>query len=417
MAQAKKKKKAAVGDKLVNEIVGISLLGIAVYMMWLIFQAQKVTGSMSDSLGWIGAFVFRSMDSLMGGGKWIFPILLLLCGLTFITSRVRFTPQQTIGLLVGALIILVLLHMKIVAQEHTIKLGWTGLGGGVIGGSCAWLLHKAFGSIGAYITLAILAVIDALVITKGALLRWLQLLAVHSGSGFGRFKELVKGFVFVEVDEEEAAREKKPKKPRRKKTEAAASEKPIIINNLQEIQEEIAQNKQIMAREEEKAADISEESSVAPDDKEAFKPNLNRDAEYAFPAIELMEQISTGQSSVTEGEITEKVELLQETLNDFGVKGKIVGVSVGPAITRYEFQPAPGVKVSKIVNLSDDIALSLAAAGVRIEAPIPGKAAVGIEVPNKEVSMVGMRDLLESAAFQEGKSKLTVALGLSLIHI
>ena len=124
-----------------------------------------------------------------------------------------------------------------------------------------------------------------------------------------------------------------------------------------------------------------------------------------------MENAVNTQSGITQKEINEKVELLQKTLNDFGVKGQISEVSVGPAITRYEFQPAAGVKVSKIVNLSDDIALSLAAAGVRIEAPIPGKAAVGIEVPNKAVSMVVMKDLLESAAFKDSKSKLTVALG------
>lgn len=98
-------------------------------------------------------------------------------------------------------------------------------------------------------------------------------------------------------------------------------------------------------------------------------------------------------------------------MESFGVKAKILQVSRGPAITRYEIQPPPGVKVSRIVSLADDIALSMAASDVRIEAPIPGKAAVGIEVPNKEISMVHLRDLLEAQEFVQSGSKLTIALG------
>ena len=103
--------------------------------------------------------------------------------------------------------------------------------------------------------------------------------------------------------------------------------------------------------------------------------------------------------------------MLIDTLTSFGVKASIVNICRGPSVTRYELQPAPGVKISKITNLSDDIALSLAANGVRIEAPVPGKAAVGIEVPNKVVSMVTMRELIDSDKFRNSKSKLTTVLG------
>ena len=103
--------------------------------------------------------------------------------------------------------------------------------------------------------------------------------------------------------------------------------------------------------------------------------------------------------------------MLVDTLKSFGVQTKILDICRGPAVTRYEIQPAAGVKISKITNLSDDLALNLAATGVRIEAPIPGKAAVGIEVPNKKRNTVRMRDLIQSNAFQTSKSKLTVALG------
>ena len=132
---------------------------------------------------------------------------------------------------------------------------------------------------------------------------------------------------------------------------------------------------------------------------------------YQFPPIELLDPNPNGMSRKNTAELQSNVERLEKTLNDFGVKGKIADVSCGPAITQYEFQPAAGVKVSKIVNLSDDIALSMAVAGVRIEAPIPGKAAVGIEIPNKSTGMVCLREVVESDVFQNSKSKLTVALG------
>lgn len=103
--------------------------------------------------------------------------------------------------------------------------------------------------------------------------------------------------------------------------------------------------------------------------------------------------------------------MLVDTLKSFGVQTSIVHISRGPSVTRYELQPAPGVKISRITGLADDIAMNLAAVGVRIEAPIPGKAAVGIEVPNKVKTTVRMRDLIESNSFVTAKSRLTVALG------
>lgn len=132
---------------------------------------------------------------------------------------------------------------------------------------------------------------------------------------------------------------------------------------------------------------------------------------YRLPSIDLLDENKNAGDKKSMAAMMQNVEQLEKTLNDFGVKGKIVNVSCGPAITQYEFRPAAGVKVSKIINLADDIALSMAVAGVRIEAPIPGKAAVGIEVPNKSTTMVGLREVLESDAFQNSKSKLTVALG------
>src|SRR5690606_30739739 len=99
------------------------------------------------------------------------------------------------------------------------------------------------------------------------------------------------------------------------------------------------------------------------------------------------------------------------TLESFGVRAKVLAVVKGPSVTRYEVQPDIGVKVSRIVSLTDDIALALAAKDIRMEAPIPGKSAIGIEVPNNEVSVVTLREVMESGAFQDSPSKLSIALG------
>ena len=137
----------------------------------------------------------------------------------------------------------------------------------------------------------------------------------------------------------------------------------------------------------------------------------SEEKKYQFPPIQLLKPKLDSDDSDAMEEMQNNAKKLIDTLTSFGVKASIVNICRGPSVTRYELQPAPGVKISKITNLSDDIALSLAANGVRIEAPIPGKAAVGIEVPNKVVSMVTMRELIDSDKFRNSKSKLTTVLG------
>ena len=132
---------------------------------------------------------------------------------------------------------------------------------------------------------------------------------------------------------------------------------------------------------------------------------------YVFPPVDLLKAGSGKKSANTESQLRETANKLQQTLKTFGVNVTVTNISCGPAVTRYEIQPEMGVKVSKIVGLADDIKLNLAAADIRIEAPIPGKAAVGIEVPNKENVTVAFRDLIESKEFKASKSKISFAVG------
>jgi len=153
---------------------------------------------------------------------------------------------------------------------------------------------------------------------------------------------------------------------------------------------------------EEKAAD---EASAEP------MPKL----EYVIPPITLLSEPkrSFGDANSAE-ELKQNAQLLVDTLQSFGVQTRIIDISRGPAVTRYELQPSAGVKISRITSLADDIALNLAAGGVRIEAPIPNKAAVGIEVPNRSVSAVTLREVIESTEFENDKSNVAVALGRDL---
>ena len=132
---------------------------------------------------------------------------------------------------------------------------------------------------------------------------------------------------------------------------------------------------------------------------------------YIFPPVEILNEVQKTSLKGGTKSLTDTAAKLQKTLYSFGVSAKVENVTVGPAITRYELKPAEGVRVSKIANLADDIALNLAAETIRIEAPIPGKQAVGIEVPNKQKEMVGLREVIESDEFKTNDSKLSVALG------
>ena len=143
---------------------------------------------------------------------------------------------------------------------------------------------------------------------------------------------------------------------------------------------------------------------VMPTEQKTPKP-------YKFPPISLLAKGSGRKSGDSARELKETAQRLQQTLGTFGVRVTVTDISQGPSVTRYELQPEQGVKVSKIVGLADDIKLNLAATDIRIEAPIPGKAAVGIEVPNKENSAVAFRDLVESAEFKEFNSNLAFAVG------
>lgn len=158
--------------------------------------------------------------------------------------------------------------------------------------------------------------------------------------------------------------------------------------------------------EKQNAAEIQPDSDIMADRKEDPKTDS-----YRYPSTELLTRTTVKKNGNIDSENKETAQILQQTLQSFGVNVTVTDVSCGPSVTRYELLPERGTKVSKIVSLADDIKLNLAAADIRIEAPIPGKAAVGIEVPNKEAASVGLRELLESQEFKNHPSKIAFAAG------
>ena len=198
--------------------------------------------------------------------------------------------------------------------------------------------------------------------------------------------------------------EEEPERGRKKFKHDKDDLVPLGMENKQRVEPDYIEGNLFKKEEEKKEEKVKEvlqlEHAVAVEDEH-----------YEYPPVELL---SKGTKKALKGgakALTDVATKLQKTLYSFGVQAKVENVSVGPAITRYELKPAEGVRVSKIANLSDDIALNLAAETIRIEAPIPGKQAVGIEVPNTEKETVHFRDVVESDAFQDSKSKLSVALG------
>ena len=179
---------------------------------------------------------------------------------------------------------------------------------------------------------------------------------------------------------------------------------PLTKDSKKEMQPDVIENN-LFKQEEEKKEDKKKEVL------QLEHAMVVEDEHYEYPPIELLSKAKAKALKGGAKALTDTATKLQKTLYSFGVSAKVENVSVGPAITRYELKPAEGVRVSKIANLADDIALNLAAETIRIEAPIPGKQAVGIEVPNKEKETVHLREVLESKEFQNNKSKLTIALG------
>ena len=223
-----------------------------------------------------------------------------------------------------------------------------------------------------------------------------------------QIKIKLNGRVVENPEEEKGILSKFKKKKEKNKssvTQTASSIAQANVLNSNDIENVVEDGQELFKQEEEQKQDKTKQVLQLEHTIAAQEEN------YVFPPVKILKKMDKSSLKGGTKALTETATRLQKTLYSFGVSAKVENVTVGPAITRYELKPAEGVRVSKIANLADDIALNLAAETIRIEAPIPGKQAVGIEVPNKEKEMVGLREVIESDEFQNNNSKLSVALG------
>ena len=315
-------------------------------------------------------------------------------------------------------------------------------GGGFLGALIGQPLYLAFGKAGAAITVILLIFVLLMIITGTTLMALFKTVSKpvktisqqaefayqailekeeNSDSDSNKKLKVIKGFdVDIPVDDIPQKRKKETSglDSKGKKVVSTYYDEPIAEDTAEvyrtpSMPEGAEDKKQLDAALKKAIAEETEEKIDFKAETKEFTENLEMGADdaegYVFPPLSLLSANEGSNATAAGTQLT--AEHLVETLRSFGVETRIVDISRGPTVTRYELQPSAGVKISKITNLADDIALNLATAGVRIEAPIPNKAAVGIEVPNKQSDVVGVRGILESPDFTAAKSKLTVALG------
>ena len=449
-------KKKQSGNGLELEILVLVMLGVSILLL---------IGNL-DMGGSVGEAVSRFFFGLLGWIEYLFPFFLFFGSAFVVANRKnRLIFRKTAGLLLVFVCLAGLIHMFTLgySQGDTVS-GYyqycsvQKTGGGIVGGGLAKLLSIAFGTLGAYVVLAIGLVIAVIIMTQRPVLAPLkeksEKLYQETKKNHNIRKEERRRISFEQmkiqeplVEETKASEEQKGKR-KQKKQEAVLPEEPKQAETLefqiqrpemeelfpgsdfagelpfdmQELKPEPMEasedgkgiEKEPKTREKKKNPKSSKEemeSGVEHIQQEMEEKATQKPKQYVFPPMDLLKKGSRKASGDSDEHLRKTAMKLQNTLHNFGVNVTVTNVSCGPTVTRYELQPEQGVKVSKIVSLTDDIKLNLAAADIRIEAPIPGKAAVGIEVPNATNSAVMLRDLLDTREFKAFPSELAFAVG------
>lgn len=361
-------------DKRKNEILGIIIIALGILSAISLF---------TDTVGIVGRKLSESYHTITGLGSYLIPLFLFIWGITLIRLKGLRFNSRLLGFILSYLSILSIYHLYSY-PVFTLDYGLMGYGGGFLGGFLSWGLLKLFGYIGTYVLLSTILLIG--------LLLWSDLLLLS-------VLQKIKDFILLIFRQKE--------KPLLEEDYFEEQEGEIIENIFTDYPtEEVAATESMNELSSDKK---TTNKNVLKKEKQLTKPENFTTENYRLPGTKLLKD-----SKHLKKKPGNKSMLLEETLASFSVKARVIKVSHGPTITRYELQPASGVKVSRIVSLADDIALALAAPGVRIEAPIPGKAAVGIEVPHQKNSMVRAKDILAANEFSRAKSKLALALGMGI---
>ncbi len=409
-------------------------------ILFLSLSALTITGLLfTEQTGQFGKFLNNFLRLIAGDVAFILPVVITIIGFKMmLPQQIKYLRLRLFGVLLFLFILMIAAHLNLIMEhyeqinlneasllETALQLGIKGKGGGILGAGFAIALYFFFKDIGSYIVLGTLALISFLLITNlsiTAMLNSSVKLVVLVGKLLkGTFAIFKGGYNYffnrsinqnklsvpnkdeVAVTEESFLQEKTFLEKEIISSESTAGNMNSVTNFPEQgYQKSFSTLKTVESKELQETESVNKNGTV-------FKSDTESD--YFLPPLSILPQRKGLQDNKQKRTIAERGRVIEKTLSSFGVQAKISAIHIGPTVTRYEIQPEIGVKVSKIVNLNNDLALNLAASGVRIEAPIPGKAAVGIEVPNKVISLVYLRETLESGDFQNDASPLTMALG------
>ena len=387
--------------------------------------------------GYIGETVSPMLGGLVGFIKYIIPVGTFILAVSIACNKQKFANIKIIQYIIFLLCICVILCIfnnsnlnleteddfwKVVKDAYS--LGEENKGGGALGAMVAKPLVNLIGLAGTIILNAVIAIVTAMFMLglkpSEVIENFVENVKQKREERLEELEELEEEY--KEKDKNVENKPKKEKKQKENKSKEKISIADQIMIDFPDEPKQLQDEKIVEFKKPEKENTDYIESNLFKQEVEKKEEKTKQvltlehtltseDEHYEFPPIELLKK---GETQILKGgkkSVTETATKLQKTLYSFGVSAKVEKVSVGPSITRYELKPAEGVRVSKIAKLADDIALNLAAESIRIEAPIPGKQAVGIEVPNKENQVVHLRDIIDSDKFKDSKSKLTMALG------
>ena len=423
MAKKKKTKKKQFKMNMDMKVIGLLLIGI--------ITAILIYGNS----GYMGNWLNEVAGGIFGIFKYIVPLIPFIIVIYLVSNYkesilAKVIPTSIILVCASATMTIYQILNNVLeynvsfaeVMDRAFYLGKMNKGGGVLGGLIAYPLVKLFEPIAALIIILGIALIVIVVVfglkpsehvSKIVNKHHKERNYSNNENGVGQAKKqsVIQADLGDEAyDRPETAKERKQREKEEKRRAALEVDEQLTINMMNA--EKSKQHKStdyiennLFKQEEEKKEDKTKEVL------QLEHALVVEDEHYEYPPVEILSLNDKKASKGSAKLLADTAAKLQKTLYSFGVSAKVENVSVGPTITRYELKPAEGTRVSKIANLADDIALNLAAETIRIEAPIPGKQAVGIEVPNKQKEAVHLREVIESDEFENNKSKLSVALG------
>ncbi len=366
-----------------KEIIGIIIIT---------FGLLSTISLFSNKTGIVGIILRNIYFTLMGFGGYIFPLIIMAIGVLFLINKLDSNNDIKSLYLIGIfLCFLVLLDINNVDGgnfsikfSNSLELSQERLGGGLIGSIFGFLIYKLFGSIGSNIVVMVIVAILVLLFTEVKISEILSRIRIKINTRYNisRFKN-----------------------SRHIVHDAAEKQESKVTDNI--VHKELIIHDYTAKENKGRSMDLNEKVNS----KEMKIDTNKRLSDYSFPPIEILKDTEKKVDANYKKEIINNAKKIEETMKNFGIDSKVVQINRGPSVTCYELQPAPGIKVNRIVNLANDLALSLAASDIRIVAPIPGKSVVGIEVPNKIRDNVTLKEILQSNEFISLESNLPLALG------